>query len=87
MQKQAQIQKRLPVTAGECRKWQVSTICGLPIDCLQYHLFGRFFVTCNIIFARLVIVGQDHLDSIVGPHFCAGGDETSDSELHRRQFG
>jgi len=23
-----------PVTAGECRKWQVSTICRLSIDCL-----------------------------------------------------
>ena len=85
MQKQAQIQKRLPVTAGERRKWQVSTICWLPIDCLQNHLFGRFFVTCNIIFARLV--WQDHLDSIVGPHFCAGGDETSYSELRGFFFG
>jgi len=49
-----------PVTAGECRKRQVSAICWLPIHCLQYHL-----------------------DSVVGPHFCAGRDETSDFELCR----
>jgi len=47
-----------PVTAGECRKWQVSAIRRLPIHCLQ-----------------------NHLNSIVGPHFCAGRDETGDSQL------